>query len=50
MPILGGLDEQLTLPPFGIALDGSHLLTEQRMEEILDFDGAQIAGIIRQRL
>jgi hypothetical protein len=40
----------LTFSPFGVALNGSYLLTEQRMEEILDFDGAQIAGIIRRRL
>ena len=60
LPILGCLDEQLTFPPFGIALNGAYLLVEKRMEGIQDFDGAQmagtglydarIAGIIRQRL
>ena len=48
--ILQSLDERLPLPPFGVQLDDSHLLTEQRMQKILDFDQAQIAGIIRQRL
>jgi hypothetical protein len=50
LPILGAFDKQLTLPPFGIALNDPHRLTEQRMEKILDFDQAQIAGIIRQRI
>ena len=51
MPALGGINQQLTFgPPLGIALNIAHYLAEQRMEKILDFDDAQIAGIIRQRL
>jgi hypothetical protein len=49
LPILRGFDEQLTFPPLGVTLNGTHRLTEQRMKEILDVDGAQIAGIIRRR-
>ncbi len=60
LPILGCLDEQLTFPPFGIALNGAHFLVEKWVEGIYDLDSAQvagtglydarIAGIIRQRL
>jgi len=39
----------LTFSPFGITLNSTYLLAEERMEGILDFDGAQIAGIIRRR-
>jgi len=48
--IFDAFDEQLALPSLGIELDCPHLLTEERMQKILDFDGARIAGIIRQRL
>jgi hypothetical protein len=34
LPVLGCLDEQLTFPPFGIALNGAYLLVEKWMEEI----------------
>jgi hypothetical protein len=47
LSVFRGLDKQLTFSPFGITLNCSYLLTVQRMEKILDFDGAQIAGIIR---
>jgi len=50
LPILRGLDKQLTFSPFGITLNSTYLLTIQRMEGVLDLDGAQIAGIIRRRL
>ena len=49
LPVFRGLDKQLTFSPFGITLNCSYLLTVQRMEEVLDLDGAQIAGIIRRR-
>ena len=49
-PFFRGLDKQLALSTFGITLNRSYFLTVQRMERILDFDGAQIAGIIRRWL
>jgi hypothetical protein len=49
LPILRGLYKQLTFSPFRVALNGAHLLTVQRVEGVLDLDGAQIAGIIRRR-
>ena len=45
-PVFDTFDEQLPLPSFGIELDCLHLLTEERMQRILDFDRARIAGII----
>jgi len=48
-PIVDPFDEQLTFPSFGVKLYCSHLLTEERMQRIPDFDDARIAGIIRQR-
>ena len=45
-PVIGVLDEELPIPSLAIERDCSHLLTEQRMQRIRDFDGARIAGII----
>jgi hypothetical protein len=50
LPLFRGFDKQLAFSSLGITLNRSYLLTVQRMERILDFDGAQIAGIIRRRL
>jgi hypothetical protein len=46
LPVLRGLDKQLAFPAFGVTLNSAYLLAEEWMEKVLDFDGAQIAGII----